>query len=131
MKIEGALFAAGTLFFFPLALVYWLLSREPAGTTALVLTGGLSFLIGFYMLFTGRRIGSRPEDRLDGEIEDGAGEFGFFSPHSWWPLPTAASGAVVFLGLVFGWWLVIIGVIGLAISSIGLVFEYHRDELAR
>lgn len=131
MKIEGALFAAGTLFFFPLALVYWLLSNEPAGTTALALTGGLSFLIGFYMLFTGRRIGSRPEDRLDGEIEEGAGEFGFFSPHSWWPLPAAASGAVVFLGLIFGWWLVIIGAIGLAISSIGLVFEYHHGETSQ
>jgi hypothetical protein len=131
VRVEGLLFAAGALFFGLLAVVYWFLSYETVGTTVLVLTAGLGFLIGFYVLFTGRRIGSRPEDRVDGEIEEGAGEMGFFSPHSWWPLPIAASGAVVFLGLIFGWWMVALGAVGLALSTIGLVFEYYRDEPAQ
>ena len=38
--------------------------------------------------------------------------------------------AMVFLGIVFGWWLFIIGVIGAGLSVIGLVFEYHRGEPA-
>ena len=29
------------------------------------------------------------DDDLDAEVSDGAGELGFFSPHSWWPLPLA------------------------------------------
>ena len=33
----------------------------------------------------------RPEDRMDGEIADGAGELGFFPPYSWWPLWCAAA----------------------------------------
>ena len=51
----------------------------------------------------------RPEDRKDAEIADGAGELGFFPPYSWWPLWCGACLAVIVLGVVIGWWLVIIG----------------------
>ena len=30
---------------------------------------------------------------------------GFFSPHSWQPLALAIGGALTFLGVIFGWWL--------------------------
>ena len=130
MKIEGWLFMSGTAFFALIAAIYWLLAEEPAGTTALALTSGLAFLVGFYLLFTARRIDPRPEDRVDAEIEEAAGDLGFFSPHSWWPLPTAAGAAVTALGLVFGRWLVMIGVGILVFGVIGLVFEYYRGEHA-
>jgi hypothetical protein len=49
-------------------------------------------MVGYYVWFTDRRIGvTLPEDNLQGEIADSAGELGFYSPHSWWPLPLAAS----------------------------------------
>ena len=111
----------------------WTTASDPAhtaGTTALALTGGLAFLVGFYTLFTARRIDPRPEDSKDGEIADGAGELGFFSPHSWWPLPLALSTAVIGLGLVFGWWLVAVGVGLLALALVGFVFEYYRGAHA-
>ena len=130
MKIEGNLFAAGTVFYAVLAVVYGVLSKEPAGTTALALTAGLAFLVGFYLLFTARRVGVRPEDRSDADIEEGAGELGFFSPHSWWPLPLATGAAVTTLGLSFGFWLSYMGVTLLGLSIIGLVFEYYRGEHA-
>ena len=130
MKVEGLLFAAGTVFFAISGVVYWMMSEEPAGTAALAFTAALSFLIGYYLLFTGRRIDPRPEDRLDAEIPDGAGELGFFSPHSWWPLPLAAFAAMAFLGIVVGWWLFIIGAIGGGLSVVGLVFEYYRGDPA-
>ncbi|RJK96899.1 cytochrome c oxidase subunit 4 [Vallicoccus soli] len=130
MKIEGMLFACGTVFYAVVAVIYFLLSREPVGTTALALTAGLAFLVGFYVLFTGRRVGERPEDRIDAEIEEGAGELGFFSPHSWWPLYVAVGAAVTTLGLTFGFWLSYIGVTILGLSIIGLVFEYYRGEHA-
>ena len=130
MKVEGWLFAAGFFFFSLAAIVYWLLSGEVVGTVALSFTSGLAFLTGYYLLFTARRIDRRPEDSVDAEISDGSGELGFYSPHSWWPLPVAFFAATTFLGIIIGWWLVIIGVIGGALAVIGLVFEYYRGEPA-
>ena len=131
MKVEGWLFAAGCFFFALAAVVYGAVSDgEPVGTVALAFTAGLAFLTGYYLLFTARRIDRRPEDDVSGEIADGAGELGFYSPHSWWPLPVGFFAATIFLGIIIGWWLVIIGVIGGALAVIGLVFEYYRGEPA-
>ena len=109
MKIEGLLFFSGFVFFSISAVIYGLLSGEPAGTAALAFTAGLAFLVGYLPAVHRRRIDSRPEDRLDAEIADGAGELGFYSPHSWWPLAVGFSAAVAFAGIAFGWWLFIIG----------------------
>ena len=59
---------------------------EVIGTTALILSGGLALIIGSYFWFVSRRIDPRPEDRLDADIAEGAGELGFFSPGSYWPI---------------------------------------------
>ena len=128
MKVEGWLFSAGCLFFGLASIVYWVLSGEWVGTVALAFTAGLAFLVGFYLLATTRRIDVRPEDRVDAEIAEGAGELGFYSPYSWWPLAVAFFAALAFLGIVFGWWLFIIGAIGGLLSVVGLVFEYYRGE---
>src|SRR4051812_50194749 len=87
MKVEGALFGFLALFFAMVTTVYWLLSRDPTGTACLGLTGGLCFIIGYYLLFTARRMQARPEDRPGGEIAGGAGGGGFFAPHPWGPVP--------------------------------------------
>jgi hypothetical protein len=125
MKVEGWLFAAGFFFFAISAVIYGLLAEEPVGTVALAFTAGLSFLIGYYLLFTARRIDPRPEDSKVAEIAEGAGELGFYSPHSWWPLAVAFCAALTFTGIVIGWWLFIIGAIGAGLAVIGLVFEYY------
>lgn len=129
MKVEGLLFIAGMAFFALMAVIYGFVSHgEPVGTVAIAFTGGLAFLTGFYIYATGRRIGPRPEDRKDAEIAEGAGELGFFSPKSWWPLLTAGSAAMLAVGLVIGWWLVFLGVLAIGFSVIGMVFEYYRGE---
>jgi hypothetical protein len=130
VRMEGVIFTILTVFFIIVTPIYWYLSHDPTGTTALVLTFGLSALVSFYLLYTSRKVYPRPEDRLDGEIEEMAGEYGFFSPHSWWPLACAGSAAVVVLGLVFAWWLFIIGVALGAMAVVGLIFEYYRGEFA-
>ena len=130
MKAEGFIFAILAVFFAVITPIYWFMSHDPTGTSALVLTTLLALLVGFYALLTARRIGPRPEDRKDAEIEEGAGELGFFSPHSWWPLFCALSLSVVVLGIVFGWWLFIIGAGFGVVSVLGFVFEYYRGEHA-
>jgi hypothetical protein len=126
MKVEGLIFALMAAFFAIVATTYGLLSHEVVGTTALVLSGGLALAIGFYLLRLSSRFGPRPEDRQDAEISDQAGEFGFYSPHSWWPMPTAASAAIMCLGFAFGWWLTVLGLFLLISSAVGFVFEYYR-----
>jgi Cytochrome c oxidase subunit IV len=130
MKIEGYLFVFSALFFAIMDVIYWLWSHDPTGTTALALTVGLAGLVGFYLLFTGRRVGPRPEDDKEAEIADGAGELGFFSPHSWWPLFAAAAAATAALGVVIGWWMLMIGMLAVILAAIGFVFEYYRGHFS-
>ena len=131
MKIEANLFWGLVAFNSLVAGIYGYLSAwEPVGTTALALSAGLALLVAFYLSFIGNRIGPRPEDRLDGEIHEAAGEIGFFSPHSWWPLPLAASFSIVMVGFVFQWWVVMVGVALLLMSTVGFLFEYQRGDRA-
>lgn len=125
MKIEGYLFALIGLVILPITVVYWLLSKDPTGTTCLALTVALPLMIGYYLMFTARRMEARPEDRPDAEISEGSGEVGFFSPHSWWPISLAASFGVVLIGLVIGPFLVAIGTLFLVVALLGLLFEYY------
>ncbi len=125
MRIEGLIFAMLAVFLLVVSGVYWLVSRDPTGFTCILLAGGLGLMIGYYLLFTARRIDERPEDREDAEIAEGAGEIGFFAPHSWWPMFLAFSAALTASGLVFGLFLSLIGVFLLLVSLSGLLFEYY------
>jgi len=130
MKFEGSLFIGCAIFFGVVDVIYWFLSKEVTGTTALALSVALAFLTGFYLLFTGRRLPLRPEDNPDAEIEEGTGELGFFSPHSWWPLYVGLAAAVAAFGVAVGWWLFLIGLLALFLTVIGFVFEYYRGVWA-
>ena len=62
-------------------------------------------MIGAYFALLSRRIDERPEDDPHGEIEQGAGDQGVYSPWSWWPLVLGVAAAIVFAGLAVGFWL--------------------------
>ena len=126
MKVEARLFDVTTSFFFISAIVYGIWAQEPVGTVGLILSGGLSMIIGSYFHFVARRLERRPEDNPDAEISDGAGEIGFFSAGSYWPVAIAASGGVAALALAF-WqvWLLVIGLVLVLMAVAGLIFEYH------
>jgi hypothetical protein len=126
MKFEGGLFIGCAIFFGVVDIIYWYFSKDPTGTAALALAVGLAFLTGFYLLFTGRRLPERPEDNADGDIEEGTGELGFFSPHSWWPLYVGLACALAAFGVAIGWWLFLIGMLAIFLTVIGFVFEYYR-----
>lgn len=126
MKVESRVFDVLTVFFFVSAIVYGFMSKEPAGVTALTLTGGLALIVGTYFRFVSRRLEARPEDDPHAEVSDGAGEVGFFSPGSYWPIGVAAAASLTGVGLAFFYlWLMISGVVVLLVTVGGLVFEYH------
>jgi hypothetical protein len=130
MKVEGWLFLGCGVFLAGGDVVYWYVSYEPTGTTALALSVALCLLIGFYLLFTGRRLPMRPEDDSEAEVAAGTGEIGFFSPHSWWPFWVALAAAVTAVGLAIGWWLVLIGFVSMMFAAVGFVFEYYRGPFS-
>ena len=111
-----------------MAITYGVWSKEPVGTTALVLSFGLSIMIGFYLAFTANRVDEMAQDNKEADVADEAGEVGFFSPHSWQPLSLAIGGAFAFMGVIFGWWLLYFSAPILLIGLFGWVFEYYRGE---
>ena len=130
MKAESWIFILCTVFFVIVAPAYWFITYEPTGTAALIMTALLTALVSFYLGFHARKMEPRPEDRKDAEIADGAGELGFFPPYSWWPLWCAGCAALIVLGIIFGWWLFIIGAALGVFALSGLIFEYYRGEHA-
>jgi disulfide bond formation protein DsbB len=130
MKLEGRIFLAGAAFYLLLAVIYGLWSLDFAGFLLLAFTGLLAVIIAFFVLHTARRVYPRPEDNPNADQESADPDYGFYSPHSWWPLPVAASCALIVLGVAFAAWMVVAGVAFLFLSLIGFVFEYYRGDHA-
>jgi hypothetical protein len=133
MHIEARLFEFIAAFFLLTAALYGTLTTlfatggaEWAGTTALALTGGMALITATYFRFVARRLDTRPEDYEGAEISDGAGELGFYAPHSWWPILIALAGSAAAVGIAL-WlpWLIVAGVVSILATAAGLVFEYY------
>lgn len=137
MKTESAIFGITTLCLYVFAAVYgwWTWYDSGAGTggqieyigfVALLLAGTLCGMVWGFLAFIARRLDPRPEDRPDGEIADAAGEVGFFSPGSYWPIGIAAAATLTGVGVSFWmWWLIALGLIGVLVTTCGLTFEYY------
>ncbi|AFR06234.1 MULTISPECIES: cytochrome c oxidase subunit 4 [Nocardiopsis] len=138
MKMQAYLFMGISTFFGLIGAlyIYWSLQEtgeiEWAGSTALVVAIGFGWMIGFWLWQAARRSerfhGLPAEERLDGEIAENAGEYGFFSPHSWWPMFVALAVAFTAVGVAIGWWMVFIGFFAIILTAIGWIFEYYRKE---
>ena len=126
MKVEARLFEIVTAFCFLVGIIYTVLTGEPVGVAGLFLTGGLCLIVGTYFRFVARRLETRPEDNPEAEVSDGAGDVGFFSPGSYWPIALAGSAALLAISLAFFLvWAIAISVVILLLAVGGLVFEYH------
>jgi cytochrome c oxidase subunit IV len=132
MKTEYKIFGVVAAFLVVALTTYWLWTAyqpggvEYVGVVALALSFLLCSMCGGYFWFVSRRIDPRPEDRDEGEIADGAGEIGFFSPGSYWPFGLALAALTTGVGLVYlYWWLIAAGLIAILIAVAGLLFEYY------
>jgi hypothetical protein len=128
VKIQGTMFIWLAVFLLAMATVYGVWSKEPVGTTALFLSFALAIMVGFYLGFTARRVDTGAQDNKEADVADDAGELGFFSPHSWQPLSLAVGGALAFLGVAVGWWLLYFSAPLILIGLWGWVFEYYHGE---
>lgn len=130
MKFGGFLFTLGFGFFLIVGGVYSVWSKDWAGGTFLIFTAFMSGLIGYYGLYTAKHLVNRPEDDFYANQDEADPDYGFYSPHSWWPLPMGFSAMLIALGFIFATWLMLAGIIFLVMSIIGLVFEYYRKDFA-
>jgi hypothetical protein len=126
MKVESRIFEIVAVFCFVVGIVYTVLAKEAVGVAGLFLTGGLALIVGTYFRFVSRRLEGRPEDNPEAEVSDGAGDVGFFSPGSYWPITLAGAVALMGISLAFFYvWAMVISGVLLLLAIAGLVFEYH------
>ncbi|MFJ8098499.1 aa3-type cytochrome oxidase subunit IV [Streptomyces griseofuscus] len=125
MKSEAYLFAGVAAFFLLSDIAYAWFAREPAGMTALAISFLMASVIAFFSMVNYRRKGARPEDRSDAEIQERSGRVDFFPPHSRHPVVTAVGATVVANGVVYGDWLVLIGLGILGAGVFGMAFQYN------
>ncbi|MBX9425688.1 MULTISPECIES: cytochrome c oxidase subunit 4 [Streptomyces] len=128
MKIQGKMFIWLSIFILAMAVLYGVWSKEPVGTTALFLAFGLSIMIGYYLAFTAKRVDAMAQDDKEADVADEAGEVGFFAPHSWQPLSLAVGGALAFLAVAMGWWILYFSAPLILVGLFGWVFEFYRGE---
>lgn len=129
MKANWKLFTGLAIFYVAMSIIYYIVGGEAVGITGMILASCLAGMVGFYLWFTQKRIGfDIPSDNLEAEIADDAGELGFYSPHSWWPLPVALSATAMGLGLIIGLWLTLLSLGALVMSIIGMVTEYEKPS---
>ena len=129
MKPEKWIFWFIAIFFAVVAPAYWFITHEVAGTFVLAFSGLLGAMIGGYLTLTARTFDPRPEDRRDGEVYEGAGNYGFFPPRSIWPFWCALTATVVLLGPAYHQaWISLVG-FGMGIWAVsGWVLEYYRGD---
>lgn len=131
MKTTSKIFWILALFFLMMGCIYGLvtgfyqpLGVETVGFPAILMLSGLAGMIAVGIQLSAKRFPDRPEDRLDGEVEEEAGVQGSFSPYSWWPLVASLGASMIFLGVAAGWWIAYLGAVPVLVGVIGWVMEF-------
>lgn len=105
--------------------------HEMVGFLGLLCVGIMSLFLGVYLMLTLRSARAiLPEDDLEGEVADSSGDYGHFSPWSWWPLLLGFGCMIFVLGLAIDWWIVGLAAPVAMLAVFGLVFEHSRGAHA-
>jgi hypothetical protein len=131
MKTEAVLFAGVAMFFAVTAGSYGWFAADPAGTAVLIVAFVMASLVSFFLAVQHRRRGRRPQDRRDAEVAPSTGPVEFLPPDSPWPIIVAAGFITVALGIVFGLWLLLIGLGVLTLGVLGMVLEHAGRQDSR
>ncbi len=123
MRTAVKVFTFSALFSGVVALVYWLLSSEDAGSVLLLFMFFAPAFIGGYLAVRGWRLRAG-EDRPDADYKSEAGEgVGRFHVGSVWPLLMGIGVGVALQGFIFGSWLIVAGAALFVLAAVGLMQE--------
>ena len=107
----------------------YLQGAEWAGIVGLVLSAGLTAMLGGYTPTTEKRTDILPEDWEEAEVEDKAGVLGFFSASSIWPFLMSVAVLVLGLGVIYlHWWLIVFGAAFLVFTAVMLNMQYNIPQ---
>jgi Cytochrome c oxidase subunit IV len=134
LRVSGFGFAAG--------IVYWFLSYEPLGTVALLLLGAGPGFAGLILLQeqrvrggTGesravalRRLAGIPPQDPPGPRDLEAEDLGVLPLPTIWPLAASLGLTILLTGLIYGLWLVILGLGLLGYAAWGWLAVVNREN---
>ena len=134
LRVSGFGFAAG--------IVYWFLSYEWLGTVCLLLLGAGPGFAGLILLQEQRQRGGTGESRANalrrlagippqdppGPRDLEAEDLGVLPLPTIWPLAAALGFTILFTGLIYGLWLVILGIGLLIYAAWGWLAAVNREN---
>jgi Cytochrome c oxidase subunit IV len=123
MTDEAGILLRVSIFGFVAGIIYWFLSYEWLGTVALLLLGAGPGFAGLILVLEQRQRGGTGESRADalrrlagipprdppGPTDLAAEDLGVLPLPTIWPLAGALGTAILLTGLIYGLWLVILG----------------------
>jgi hypothetical protein len=129
MRLEARIFLGIAAFLVLATVVYGVTAGEDAGTTMLLLAGGMAMMIGAYLAVQARRGTDAAEPGREGEggAEEPAVDHGYLPHASIWPFGVGMGLVVMANGLALGLWAVVPGAL-LAGSSL---WGYARQSRRR
>jgi hypothetical protein len=106
-----------------IAVVYWFVSYEPAGTVMLALSAALALFSGtFLWRHQGSPALAAPATSATADVADGP----YLPRTSIWPLVIGVSAALCLNGLIVGWPYAVPGAVLLGLGVVGWVTQSRR-----
>ncbi|MGH9245667.1 MAG: aa3-type cytochrome oxidase subunit IV [Acidimicrobiales bacterium] len=131
-RVQIWVFAFITVHQIVLATVYWFASEEAAGTAMLALSGGLAAIAAGWLWVQDRSLVGRSTAALrgaDAEAEAEAEAEEHYLPHdSVWPFGIGTGAFLALVGLAVNTWILVPGLLLLAISIVGFVGQTRRRD---
>ena len=142
MTDEAGVLLRVSIFGFVIGIVYWFLTYEWLGTVCLLTLGAGPGVAGLILIQEQRARGGAGEPRADalrrlagippqdppGPKDLAAEDLGVLPLPTIWPLAAALGFTVTFTGLIYGLWLVILGLGLLAYATWGWLAAVNREN---
>ena len=142
MTDEAGILLRVSVFGFVAGIVYWFLSYEWLGTVALLLLGAGPGFAGLILVSEQRQRGGTGESRAvamrrlagippqdpPGPKDLGAEDLGVLPLPTIWPLAASLGVAMLFTGLIYGLWLVILGLGLIVYAAWGWLAAVNREN---
>ena len=142
MTDEAGILLRVSIFGLVAAVIYWFLSYEAFGTVALLLLGAGPGFAGLILIQEQRQRGGTGESRAvamrrlagippadpPGPRDLQAEDLGVLPLPTIWPLAASMGVAVLFTGLIYGLWLVILGLGLLGYAAWGWLAAVNREH---